>query len=316
MKKTRSNDWKLYEETILQHFQEVYPDCAVLGNQKIVGVNSKQSRQIDILISGELAGFPIKVVVDCKHFSKKIDVKIVESFIGMLADVKASKGVIITNIGYTKAAVERAKFDSRDIQLDILDFEDLPQFSGVEDVVAYQHNEEENIAIIFSCPFGWKIHKVPMQGFPAGLTKENITWEQGLESKEVIYLALSSKTDFPKIEQIYTSHDEASQRNFPGVVFSFYKDLDESFENAFCEELVMRVGNYPQYPEVECSVFLDFGTFYAFFVLTSPAKNIEQNLKKLAFVVRTTVPSDFSNKSNGIPFEYLKFSLLPEFEQR
>ena len=114
-RKVQNKDWKLYEETILQHFQEVYPDCKVEGNQKIIGINSKIKRQVDVLITGETAGYLIKVVIDCKHFSKKIDVKIVESFIGMLADLRASKGVIITNIGYTKGAIERAKFDSRDI---------------------------------------------------------------------------------------------------------------------------------------------------------------------------------------------------------
>jgi hypothetical protein len=57
-RKAQNKDWKLYEETILQHFQEVYPDYKVEGNQKIVGINSKRSRQIDVLISGEFAGFP------------------------------------------------------------------------------------------------------------------------------------------------------------------------------------------------------------------------------------------------------------------
>lgn len=308
--KAQNKDWKLYEETILQHFQEVYPDCKVEGNQKIVGINSKRKRQIDVLIEGETAGFPIKVIIDCKHFSRKIDVKIVESFIGMLADVKASKGVIITNIGYTPAAIERAKFDSRDIQLDIIEFEDLPQFSGVMDAFPSKWNEEEAMALVFSCPFGWQIHKVPMAGASAGLTKNDVSWEKGLENKECIYMTFTSKCEYAALEDIFAFHESQSLKKFPGVEFDYHEDLDETFENPFCERLVLRIGYYPQYPETEATTFLDFGTFYAYFVLTTPIKNRDQNLKKLAFIARTSIPYDLPNKTNTLPFEYFKFNFV------
>lgn len=314
-RKVQNKDWKLYEETILQHFQEVYTDCKVEGNQKIIGINSKRSRQIDILISGDFAGFPIKIVIDCKHFSSKIDVKIVESFIGMLADVKASKGVIITNVGYTKAAIERAKFDSRDIQLDILEFEDLPQFSGTVDAFPSRWNDEEAMAIVFSCPFGWQIHEIPMEGICAGLTKVNVSWENGWTFKECIYMTFLSKREFAKMEDIFTFQEKKSLINYPGVEFNYFEDLDERFENPFCEKMILRMGYYLQYPEIEATIFLDFGTFYAYFVLTTPKKNRDQNLKKLAFITRTSIPYDLPSKTDVLPFEYFKFHFVPNLFQ-
>lgn len=314
---TRNNDWKLYEETILQHFREVFPDYKIEGNQKIVGIKSKRKRQIDVLISGEVTGFPVKIVIDCKHFSTKIDVKIVESFIGMLADVKASKGVIITNIGYTKAAIERAKLDSRDIQLDILEFEDLPQFSGIADAFPSKWNEQEKMALVFSCPFGWQVHEVPTADIPAGLTKANISWAKGWEFKECIYMNFTSKREIPNLESLISLHEKQSQKNYPGVKFDYFEDLDERFENPFCEKMILRVGYYRQYSEIETTIFLDFGTFIAYFVLTSSKNNTDKNWKKLAFVARTAIPYDLPSKTNILPFEYMKFHFVPNlFEEQ
>lgn len=42
-------------------------------------------------------GHEIKLAVECKCYSKNIDVKIVDGFIGFLEDIKANLGIIITN---------------------------------------------------------------------------------------------------------------------------------------------------------------------------------------------------------------------------
>jgi len=50
-------------------------------------------RQIDILVEGEIAGFDISIIIDCKYFSRKVDVKHVESFI------KINPTLLITRAG-------------------------------------------------------------------------------------------------------------------------------------------------------------------------------------------------------------------------
>lgn len=313
----KSQDWKLYEATILEHFQKVYPEFEILANQKIVGINSKRSRQIDILITGQLAGFTVQIVIDCKHFSRKVDVKTVESFIGMLADVQASKGVLITNVGYTESAIRRAKADTRDVQLDIVDFEDLPQFSGVQDAVISKWNEQERMAAIFACPFGWVVHETPRPGMPASLTKREITWEEGWVAREFMYVNLVSKQEFGSLDDIFAYHERCSEVDFPGVEFDYFESPEPWFENQFADRLVLRIGYYHQYPETEMSVFLDFRTFYVFCVLTTPKATRDQNQKKLAFVARTTIPYDLPEKTSELPFEYLKFMFMPPiFEDR
>ncbi|NIM15648.1 MAG: hypothetical protein GTO45_26975 [Candidatus Aminicenantes bacterium] len=69
--------------------------------------------------------YQIHGVADCKFFSRKIDVKMVDQFIGFLADIEAHIGILITNKGYSKAARERAKNDPFHIYLEIVTLDEL-----------------------------------------------------------------------------------------------------------------------------------------------------------------------------------------------
>lgn len=122
-------DWEKYETEIFDKLNKEFPDGEILKNQKIIGTFSKRSRQIDILVKAKLIGKNIFGVIDCKKFSKKIDVKTVESFIGFLEDIGANLGVLITNIGYTKSAINRiTNYTNRDIRLDIVKFKEFEEY--------------------------------------------------------------------------------------------------------------------------------------------------------------------------------------------
>ena len=85
-------DWKEYGIYITKHFQGMFPDASITHDVRREGLLSQTKRQIDILIEGKSAGFDLTVIVDCKFFNKKVDVKEVESFLSFLQDLKASKG--------------------------------------------------------------------------------------------------------------------------------------------------------------------------------------------------------------------------------
>ena len=124
-------NWREYEIYIARHLKRAFPSAHIEHDVRVPGIISKTNRQIDILIRQVVAGFEVRIVVDCKFFSSKIDVKEVDSFVGFLSDVRASKGILITNAGYTDAACNRATFDTRDIELRILNFKDLEKISIV-----------------------------------------------------------------------------------------------------------------------------------------------------------------------------------------
>ncbi|WP_291726196.1 restriction endonuclease [Bernardetia sp.] len=102
-------DWKKYEKELFTKYSNEYPNHIITIDDKIVGQFSKIKRQVDISIKKDVAGYKVLGVIECKYYNKKVDVKIVDAFIGFLEDVKANFGIIITNQGFSTAAKNRAE---------------------------------------------------------------------------------------------------------------------------------------------------------------------------------------------------------------
>lgn len=98
----------------------------VIPNAKIRGSISAAIRQIDVLVDYRYdADRKRRIIVDAKRRRRKIDVKQVEEFEGMMSDVIATHGVLICPSGYTKAAERRAQ-DAITIRL--LGLEEVAKF--------------------------------------------------------------------------------------------------------------------------------------------------------------------------------------------
>ena len=177
--------WKDYEIEIHDYFKEMFPNADISHNVTVAGRYSKVDRQIDILIEDYVAGSRMRIVVDGKFFSEKIDVKDVEMFIGMLNDCEANKGLLITQEGFSKAAINRAHYDPIDIELDILNFKDLHQFQGFGGLpYSGKHG------VVIPAPFGWVIDGTRRPNMLATLYQRGLTLEQAGESKEWMYVNL------------------------------------------------------------------------------------------------------------------------------
>ncbi|WP_338376487.1 restriction endonuclease [uncultured Flavobacterium sp.] len=128
--------WKEYEIKLFDLLKQTYPECEIEFDDSVFGIYSKVERQIDFAVRGNLAGKRILGIVDCKYYNKKIHVKTVESFIGMMQDVNANFGLIITNQGYSQAAKNRVKYSN--LKLDVLKFNELNE---IELTVDYFFNQ-------------------------------------------------------------------------------------------------------------------------------------------------------------------------------
>src|SRR5438552_13557640 len=104
-------DWREYEQEVFAELKSRYPAASIVHNASLPGRFSLASRQIDILIEETVGNAIIRVVVDAKHYESPIDVKDVESFLGVLADVNGHKGIMVSLKGYTAAALQRAWSD-------------------------------------------------------------------------------------------------------------------------------------------------------------------------------------------------------------
>lgn len=104
-------DWRLYERFVATlHAKESSREKTIIPNAKLIGCISGVERQIDLLIDARLQEeISRRVIVDAKFRGRKIDVKDVESFEGMMKDCRAHRGILVCSNGYTPAALRRAQ---------------------------------------------------------------------------------------------------------------------------------------------------------------------------------------------------------------
>jgi hypothetical protein len=92
---------------------------------------SGQSRQIDVLLEGPIFGLTnATILVDCKRWNKRVALPAVEGFIGLVEDVGADIGFIISTKGASKSASVRAS-TARGIRVNILPLEELEAWRPV-----------------------------------------------------------------------------------------------------------------------------------------------------------------------------------------
>lgn len=118
--------WKRYEEQIFKLLKAKARDATVEADARLAGLYSGVERQIDVLVSGRFPGLeePQNMVVECKAFNRKINVKDVECAFGLVEDVGAPLGLLITTAGFSEAAKRRAAH-FRGLSLDVVELDDL-----------------------------------------------------------------------------------------------------------------------------------------------------------------------------------------------
>lgn len=104
-------EWELYERLVARMVaDQLETDLCVTPNAHIVGRITGIRRQIDVLIEARHdTDNSRRIIVDAKTKSRRIDVKDVESFRGLMEDVGATHGYLVSPSGYTKAAEKRAQ---------------------------------------------------------------------------------------------------------------------------------------------------------------------------------------------------------------
>lgn len=85
-------------------------DLCVTPNAWITGKITGIRRQIDVLIDARHdTDNSRRIIVDAKHRKRKIDVTDVEALLGVMKDVGATHGYLVSPAGQTKAAEKRAQ---------------------------------------------------------------------------------------------------------------------------------------------------------------------------------------------------------------
>ena len=100
--------WKKFEELVTEVQRKLSPKSQVKHNDKIRG-KTGALRQVDVSIRDTIGQFQILVVIDCKDQKDPVDLPDVEKWIGLVQDIGANKGAIVSSSGFTSPAITKGK---------------------------------------------------------------------------------------------------------------------------------------------------------------------------------------------------------------
>lgn len=286
-------DWKQYEREIEAHFRSEYPSANITANTKRLGKFSTTERQIDLLIEQQVCDLPFRIVVDAKFRGRKIDVKDVEDFLGMVRDLCAHKAIMISPEGYTDAAIRRASADDADVILDVLNFADLQHHQGFGAFpFAGQH------AVALAAPFGWVVDATQGRGALAWLYQQGLTLDAAAKSSELMYVNLWTKAEgVADLESLYEFQETYLRRNPHLASIAFMEGVARKDARTAIRSVVYDATTRPGLPdETEYTGFVDFDGFIFMCVLVTRNDLMEKNLSKLRFVLRKVLPIHVRHK--------------------
>jgi hypothetical protein len=274
-------NWSDYETEIFEYFRSTFPGAEITKNVSIDGRFSRTVRQIDVLIEDYVAGARFRTVVDAKFFSSRVDVKDVESFIGMLSDVEAHKGVLITQQGYTEAAINRAHYDQIDLDLDILNFKDLQHLQG-QGAIPYAGSN----AVLLPAPLGWVIDATRREGCIATLYERGRTLKDAGKHREWIYINFWEKnSEAANVEQLGALQDRGILSQFSGAKITYLPTIKRGDART-----LLRLAEVPSYPSPEYTGFVEFADFIFFAALFTPVQLARRNIRKLEYIMAKILP--------------------------
>ncbi len=274
-------DWKKYEEAVFEECKFIYHGCEVMRNIHIQGVYSGRQRQVDILVQYKNGD---KLIVDAKQYNKKVDIKTVESFIGMVKDCGGKYGLLISEKGFSKTAINRAHLGENNIEVDILCLDELQQFQGGS-ALAYAG---EN-GLVIPAPFGWVID---IQRQPASIATfyriGHKTVLEAMTNKEWAYLNFWTKEDnVNTVQALINFQNKYLQEAYKGCEISIAQDGN----------IWIRKCNIKTRSVIEVTLFREFNDFIAFIVLYAHDNMLQRDITKITQILLSAVPLKVDHES-------------------
>lgn len=282
--KRKKPRWTVYEQQVFEEFKRHFPAAKVRKNVHAMGRFSKRKRQIDILVIEKTPAGILKTVVDTKLFKRKVDVKGVDEFAGFVADVGAQRGMLITEKGYTKAALRRAFYDPGDLEFDILNFSALQQFQGFG-AIPYAGNN----AFVVPAPFGWVIDATQGEEYLAAMYQRGLDAETAKKKKEFLYINFWNKAATPLTAAELDEWQVARMRLIGEVAVSHRATVQRA--DAVTR---LRIADVKRYGCLEVTGFLEFDGVIFLAVLLTPHETQHSNIRRLESVLRQAAPMHVS----------------------
>lgn len=288
-------NWSDYENKVFEICKLYFTDAEIQRDVKLTGKYSKRKRQIDILIKENVGGNIITILIDCKLYNKTIDVKKVESFIGMVEDVGADKGLMITEKGYSSSALKRAYYNPKHIELDIYSLKELKSVFHFESAIPYAGLN----GVLLLAPFGWIIDSASRYGSICMLYQRGLTIKEAGEQKELAYVNFwNRKEDNFNLNDLL-KFQETRMQNSVNIKKITYQ---ESIKREDGKTLI-RIADVKNYPGLEITGFIEFQDFIFFCVWFSPEALLKRNIRKIESLMKS---AKIVNMENVLTSNYVK----------
>jgi hypothetical protein len=248
---------------------------------RLPGSLSGTSRQVDVLVEEDLPGGPVVTAIDAKQHARRIDVKQVEAFLGLLQDTGVNRGIMVSVEGYTEAAYTRAFRDDVDLDLDIFGLKDFKQWQG-DGAIPYAWRN----AVAVPAPFGWVIDGERSSGTIARLYRRGVTFIEATQQREFMYLNLwDRRPPVDSLEALLAEQEADICRHSPEAIIS----IQELPARSGCRSCIRRA-EIVTYPTAEITGFVEFPDSVFFAVLFTPLVVERRNVRKLEYLLKKVLP--------------------------
>lgn len=105
-------NWQKYERAMFNELYYIYrpPQFIVEPDARgVIGQLSQGKRQIDVAVFEQKDTARPFLAVECKHYKRKLNIKDVETFVGMRDDIGAKNAMLVCYSGFSERASLRAK---------------------------------------------------------------------------------------------------------------------------------------------------------------------------------------------------------------
>lgn len=292
-------DWSSYEKEVFGCIKDNYPKADVKFDVRLKGRYSKRLRQIDVLITENCPFGLSQIIVDAKLHKRKLDVKAVEQFEGLVDDVGAEKGLLISNKGYSKSALRRAYNCPSDLELDILDFSELQRWQAFG-ALPYAGD----YAFLVPAPFGWVIDISNVEDCLCNMFQRGIDIDTARKNKEFLYINFWNR----KKDNLTAEELDAVQTN--SMSSSGLKFRVSYLDPIIRKDAKTRIRSIEvlDYKGLEVTGFLEFKDIIFFAVLLTPVETKKQNIRRLMHVMQSAIPLRIK-KDNSLLIDKLKKEL-------
>lgn len=96
--------WKEFEDLVERIHRSFHSKAKIVRNDHIRGINTGESRQVDIAIRYNLGPNQLLIIVECKRHSRKLGVSAIGAFIATRDDVRANLAIMVSETGFTRGA--------------------------------------------------------------------------------------------------------------------------------------------------------------------------------------------------------------------